>query len=96
MRRENFKDVEVSLKEYEGKVLLIVNTATACGLTPQYQDIEELYKAYSSQGFEVLDFPCNQFGEPLAFVRAKDDLLPVFLSKRHTFMFRFDKKLHMG
>lgn len=52
---------EVSLEEYRGKVLLIVNTATACGLTPQYEALQNLYKKYQDQGFEILDFPCNQF-----------------------------------
>ncbi len=51
----------VSLKEYEGKVLLIVNTATACGFTPQYETLENLYKEYKDQGLVVLGFPCNQF-----------------------------------
>ena len=51
----------VSLKNYAGKVLLVVNTATGCGLTPQYQGLQELYDRYQDQGFEVLDFPCNQF-----------------------------------
>ena len=52
---------EVSLKDYEGKVLLIVNTATGCGFTPQYEDLERIYAKFRDQGFEVLDFPCNQF-----------------------------------
>ena len=51
----------VSLAEYKGKVLLIVNTATGCGFTPQYEGLEALYKKYEAQGFVVLDFPCNQF-----------------------------------
>ena len=54
---------EVSLSDYKGKVLLIVNTATRCGFTPQYKDLEPLYQKYHAQGFEILDFPCNQFGE---------------------------------
>ncbi len=52
---------EVSMSEYKDKVLLIVNTATGCGFTPQYKSLEELYKKYKDQGFEILDFPCNQF-----------------------------------
>ena len=54
---------DVSLAEYKGKVLLIVNTATRCGFTPQYEELEALYKNYKEQGLEILDFPCNQFGE---------------------------------
>ena len=53
---------EVSMKDYEGKVLLIVNTATGCGFTPQFDGLQDLYEKYQSQGFEILDFPCNQFG----------------------------------
>ena len=52
---------EKSLNEYKGKALLIVNTATGCGFTPQYEGLENLYKKYKEQGFEILDFPCNQF-----------------------------------
>jgi len=56
------KGAEVSLEQYKGKVLLIVNTATRCGFTPQYKDLEAMYEKYNEQGFEILDFPCNQFG----------------------------------
>lgn len=52
---------EVSLSAYKGKVLLIVNTATGCGFTPQYKGLQELYTKYKDKGFEILDFPCNQF-----------------------------------
>ena len=55
------KGNNVSLSEYKGKVLLIVNTATGCGFTPQYEGLEKLYEKYHDKGFEVLDFPCNQF-----------------------------------
>ena len=58
------KDMEgedISLSAYKGKVLLIVNTATGCGFTPQYKGLEELYQKYKDKGFEILDFPCNQF-----------------------------------
>jgi glutathione peroxidase len=53
---------ELPLSEFKGKALLIVNTASACGFTPQYKGLEDLYKAYASRGFAVLGFPCNQFG----------------------------------
>ena len=54
---------DISLESYKGQVLLIVNTATRCGFTPQYTELENLYADYSSKGFSVLDFPCNQFGQ---------------------------------
>ncbi|MDY6063124.1 MAG: glutathione peroxidase [Erysipelotrichaceae bacterium] len=56
------EEKKVSLDEYKGKVLLIVNTATGCGFTPQYEGLERLYQKYHDRGFEILDFPCNQFG----------------------------------
>ena len=52
----------VSLDRFEGKVVLVVNTATQCGFTPQYTELQQLYSRYHDRGFEVLDFPCNQFG----------------------------------
>lgn len=58
----NAKGVEVSMTEYQGKVLLIVNTATGCGFTPQYEGLQKLYDKYQDKGLEILDFPCNQFG----------------------------------
>lgn len=51
----------VNLSDYQGKVLLIVNTATRCGFTKQYKELQELYERYATNGFEILDFPCNQF-----------------------------------
>jgi glutathione peroxidase len=53
---------EIQLKQYEGQVLLIVNTASQCGFTPQYKGLQELYQTFSRRGFAVLGFPCNQFG----------------------------------
>ena len=53
---------EVRLSDYKGEVLLIVNTATGCGFTPQYDELQDLYEACHDQGLEILDFPCNQFG----------------------------------
>ncbi len=57
------KNNEVSLQNYKGMVLLIVNTATRCGFTPQYNDLEKLYEKYHAKEFTILDFPCNQFGQ---------------------------------
>jgi glutathione peroxidase len=54
---------DVSIGDYKGKVMLIVNTATGCGFTPQYDGLQDLYDKYQDKGFEILDFPCNQFGE---------------------------------
>ena len=54
---------EVSFEDYKGKVLLIVNTATGCGFTPQYTDLQDIYDEFQKDGLEILDFPCNQFGE---------------------------------
>jgi glutathione peroxidase len=57
------KQRDVSLRDYQGKVLLIVNTATGCGFTPQYADLERLHEQYAERGLAILDFPCNQFLE---------------------------------
>ena len=53
---------EISISDYKGKVFLVVNTATGCGFTPQYDGLQDLYEKYQDKGFEILDFPCNQFG----------------------------------
>ena len=54
---------DVKMKQYKGKVLLIVNTATKCGFTPQYKELQGFYEKYHADGLEILDFPCNQFGQ---------------------------------
>ncbi|MER3330010.1 MAG: glutathione peroxidase, partial [Candidatus Kapaibacterium sp.] len=59
---KNIDGENVNLSDYKGKVLLIVNTASECGFTPQYEGLQEIYTQYKDQGFEVLAFPCNQFG----------------------------------
>ena len=58
----NAKGEDVSMADYKGKVLLIVNTATGCGFTPQYEGLQKLYDKYKEKGLVILDFPCNQFG----------------------------------
>lgn len=60
---EDYRGENVSLQAYEGKVLLIVNTASACGFTPQYEGLQALYEKYKDEGLEILAFPCNQFKE---------------------------------
>ena len=54
---------DIPLKNYKGKVLLIVNTATKCGFTPQYKELEHMHETYHDKGLEIIDVPCNQFGE---------------------------------
>lgn len=61
-RVRSAKGEEVQMTEFQGKVLLIVNTATGCGFTPQYEGLQKLYEKYKDRGLVVLDFPCNQFG----------------------------------
>ena len=58
---KNANNEDISLNNYEGKVLLIVNTATGCGFTPQYEDLEKLWEQYHDKGLEIIDIPCNQF-----------------------------------
>ncbi|KAG4096504.1 putative phospholipid hydroperoxide glutathione peroxidase [Neocallimastix lanati (nom. inval.)] len=60
---KNRNGEDVSLADFKGKVLIVVNTATGCGFTPQYEGLEKLYKTYHDKGLEILDFPCNQFGK---------------------------------
>lgn len=70
---------EVNLSDYKGKVLLIVNTATGCGFTPQYTELQEIYNEFKNDGFEILDFPCNQFGEQAP---GSDDEIHTFCTGR--------------
>ena len=80
---------DVSLSEYKGKVLLIVNTATKCGFTPQYEELETLYEKFKDKGLVILDFPCNQFGE-----QAPGDIASIHqfcTSKYNTTFPQFDK-----
>ena len=87
------KGEEVSLDQYKGKVLLIVNTATGCGFTPQYKGLEELYEKYREQGFEVLDFPCNQFFRQAP---GSDEEINEFCSLRYNTQFPRFKKIDVN
>jgi glutathione peroxidase len=60
-KAESLQGKEISMEEYKGKAILVVNTASKCGLTPQYEGLEELYKTYKEKGLVILGFPCNQF-----------------------------------
>ena len=62
LKIKNRNGEEILLDTYKGKVLIIVNTATGCGFTPQYEGLENLYKKYHDKGLEIIDIPCNQFG----------------------------------
>ena len=89
----NQKDEEVSLSNYKGKVLLVINSATGCGFTPQYEAIEELYKKYKDKGFEVLDFPCNQFGHQAP---GSDDEIHEFCTAKYNTTFDQFKKVDVN
>ena len=84
---------EVSLADYQGKVLLIVNTATGCGFTPQYDGLQDLYEKYQSQGLEILDFPCNQFGHQAP---GSDVEITDFCQSRYGVTFQQFKKIEVN
>ena len=84
---------EVDLHEYEGKVLLIVNTATGCGFTPQYEKLEKLYKDYKDKGFEILDFPCNQFREQ---AKGTDEEINQFCTLKYNTTFPRYRKIEVN
>ena len=83
---------EVSLKKYEGKVLLVVNTATKCGFTKQYDALEKMYEELKEQGFEILDFPCNQFFHQAP---GTDEEINVFCSLKFDTKFTRFKKIEV-
>ncbi len=87
------KGEEVSLSDYEGKVLLVVNTATGCGFTPQYEGLQNMYEKYNEKGFEILDFPCNQF----AFqAPGNDDKINQFCTVKYKTTFPRFKKIKVN
>ena len=86
-------DKDIKMEEYKGKVLLIVNTATGCGFTPQYEGLENLYKKYHDKGFEILDFPCNQFANQAP---GTDDEIHEFCTLKYNTTFDQFKKIDVN
>ncbi len=82
----------VPMSDYEGKVLLIVNTASKCGFTPQYKGLEELYQHYKDKGFAVIGFPCNQFGQQEP---DREDTIQEFCSVRYGVTFPMSAKVEV-
>lgn len=87
---KNQKNEDVSLSQYKGKVLLIVNTATKCGFTKQYDALEKMYEELKDKGFEILDFPCNQF---LNQAPGSDEEINAFCSMKFNTLFPRFKKI---
>ena len=84
---------EVSMSDYKGKVLLIANTATGCGFTPQYEGLEKMYEKFVDRGFEILDFPCNQF----AFqAKGSDEQIHEFCTLNYNTKFPRFKKIKVN
>lgn len=92
-QRVDRQDKAISLGEYQGKVLLIVNTATGCGLTPQYEALEKLYRTRQKEGFEILDFPCNQFMEQ---AKGNDEEINSFCTAKYDTTFPRFKKIDVN
>ena len=90
---KNRKNEDISLSNFKGKVLLIVNTATGCGFTPQYKGLEKLYQKYNSKGLEILDFPCDQFGHQAP---GTDDEIHEFCTAKYKTSFDQFKKIEVN
>ncbi len=89
----NKKKETVNLKNYEGKVCLVINSATGCGFTPQYKELEALYEKFSDQGFMILDFPCNQFANQAP---GTDDEIQTFCTSKYDVKFPIFKKIEVN
>lgn len=87
------KGNDIPLSNYKGKVLVVVNTATGCGFTPQYKGLEELYQKYHEQGLEILDFPCDQFGHQAP---GSDDEIHEFCTAKYNTTFDQFKKIEVN
>lgn len=84
---------EINFKEYQNKVLLIVNTASNCGFTPQFKQLEELYQSYKTQNFEILGFPCNQFMEQ---DKGSNEEIATFCQKNYGVTFKMFTKVNVN
>ena len=93
LKVKNRKGEDVSINNFKGKVLLIVNTATGCGFTPQYKGLEELYQKYHEKGLEILDFPCDQFGHQAP---GSDDEIHEFCTAKYNTSFDQFKKIEVN
>ncbi len=89
----NKKKESVSLKDYEGKVCLVINSATGCGFTPQYKELEALYEKYADKGFMILDFPCNQFANQAP---GTDEEIQAFCTSKYDVKFPIFKKIEVN
>lgn len=87
------KGNNVTINDYEGKLLLIVNTATGCGFTPQYEGLQNLYEKYRDKGFEILDFPCNQFAGQAP---GTEEEIHSFCSSRYGISFKLFGKVNVN
>ena len=87
------KGEEIKMVDFKGKVVLIVNTATGCGFTPQYDGLQNLYEKYKNKGFEILDFPCNQFGNQAP---GSDEEIASFCNAKFGITFRQFSKIDVN
>ena len=89
----DYQGNDVSLSDYKGKVMLIVNTATGCGFTPQYKGLEKLYQDHKEKGLEILDFPCNQFAHQAP---GNDNEIHEFCTLKYNTTFKQFKKIKVN
>ena len=87
------KGSEVALSDYEGKVVLVINSATGCGFTPQYDDLQDIFEKYADKGFTVLDFPCNQFANQAP---GSDEEIQSFCNSRYGITFPIFSKIEVN
>ncbi len=92
-KAQDINGKEVSMSSYDGKVVLIVNVASSCGFTPQYEGLQKLYDVYKEQGLEILAFPCNQFGEQ---EKGGEEEIKDFCEKNYSITFPIFEKVEVN